>query len=44
MHPSDEALSEREEEILDLATLRAATAADDGTRYTHVQVCEELGL
>lgn len=43
MHPTDEALSEREEE-LDLATLRAATAADDGTRYTHAQVCEELGL
>ncbi|MDK7340102.1 hypothetical protein QP500_06465 [Pauljensenia sp. UMB0018B] len=43
MHPPDEAFSEREEELLDLATLRAAMAADDGTRYMHAQVCEELG-
>ncbi len=28
----------------DLATVHAAMAADDGTRYPHAQVCEELGF
>jgi uncharacterized protein (DUF1778 family) len=35
---------EKIEEQEDLATLRDAIAADDGTRYTHEQVLRELGL
>ena len=44
MHPADKAFSEQEENLRDLATLRAAMATDDGTRHTHAQVCEELGF
>ncbi|MBP3885480.1 MAG: DUF1778 domain-containing protein [Olsenella sp.] len=39
-----DAVFEKIEEQEDLATLRAAIAADDGTRYSHDQVLEELGL
>ena len=36
MHPADKAFSEQEENLRDLATLRAAMATDDGTRYEPV--------
>ena len=39
-----DAVFERIEDQEDLATLRAAIAADDGVRYTHEQVLAELGL
>ncbi len=39
-----DAVFEKIEEQEDLATLRAAIAADDGTRHTHEQVLRELGL
>ncbi len=35
---------EKIEDEEDLATLRAAAAEDDGTRFTHEQVLAELGL
>ena len=35
---------EKIEDQEDLATLRAAIAEDDGTRYSHEQVLDELGL
>ena len=31
-------------DLQDLATVHAAMAADDGTRYPHEQFCEELGF
>lgn len=39
-----DAVFEKIEDSEDLATLRAAAAEDDGTRYTHDQVLVELGL
>ena len=33
-----------EADLQDLATVHAAMAADDGTRYPRAQVCEELGF
>ena len=39
-----DAVFEKIEDREDLATLRAATAEDDGTRFTHEQVLAELGL
>ncbi|MBQ9058594.1 MAG: hypothetical protein IJ125_05380 [Atopobiaceae bacterium] len=39
-----DAVFEKIEDQEDLATLRAAIAADDGKRYSHEQVLTELGL
>ena len=39
-----DAIFEKIEDEEDLATLRAAVAEDDGTRFTHEQVLAELGL
>ncbi len=39
-----DAVFEKIEDEEDLATLRAAVANDDGTRFTHEQVLAELGL
>ncbi len=39
-----DAVFEKIEDQEDLATLRAAVADDDGTRYSHEQVLAELGL
>ena len=39
-----DAVFEKIEDQEDLATLRAAVAEDDGTRYSHEQVLEELEL
>ena len=39
-----DAVFEKIEDSEDLATLRAAAADDDGTRYAHEQVLAELGL
>lgn len=39
-----EAVFEKIEDEADLRDLRKAIAEDDGTRYTHEQVLEELGL
>ena len=39
-----DAVFEKIERQEDLATLRAAIAEDDGTRYSHEQVLDELGL
>ena len=39
-----DAVFEKIEDQEDLETLRAATAEDDGTRYSHEQVLAELGL
>ena len=39
-----DAVFEKIEDQQDLATLRAAVAEDDGTRYSHEQVLVELGL
>ena len=39
-----DAVFEKIEDQQDLATLRAAVAEDDGTRYTHDEVLAELGL
>ena len=39
-----DAVFEKIERQEDLATLRAAVAEDDGTRYSHEQVLDELGL
>ena len=39
-----DAVFEKIEDKEDLATLRAAIAEDDGTRYSHEQVLDELGL
>ena len=39
-----DAVFEKIEDQEDLATLRAAIAEDDGTRYSHEQVLAELGF
>lgn len=39
-----DAVFEKIEDQEDLETLRAAVAKDEGIRYSHVQVIEELGL
>lgn len=39
-----DAVFENIEDKEDLATLRAAVAEDDGTRYSHEEVLAELGL
>lgn len=39
-----DAVFEKIEDSEDLNTLRAAIAEDDGTRYTHKQVLEALGM
>ena len=39
-----DAVFEKIEDQEDLATLRAEIAEDDGTRYSHEQVLDELGL
>ncbi len=39
-----EAVFEKIEEEADLRELKEAIAEDDGVRYTHAQVLEELGL
>ena len=39
-----DAVFEKIEDQQDLATLRAAVAEDDGTRYSQAQVLAELGL
>ena len=39
-----DAVFEKIEDQEDLGELRAAIASDDGIRYSHAQVLEELGL
>lgn len=39
-----DAVFEKIEDQQDLETLRAAVATDNGARYTHEQVLDELGL
>lgn len=39
-----DAVFEKIEDREDLATLRAALAEDDGTRYSHQEVLAELGF